>query len=201
MRTLKDGDDQARAFDICSVANWTIKVGLETLVVRAKLNAMQTAFVDEKAVQAKAEWLEGQQRKAMIAAAPEMLDTVRKTQAYLDRRNDSLTLDGDFYAGKSSVPSCAHHGALKRCGHARVGATRSWTELNHSKAAFTALKEAMLRINTPNKANGAATADTAAEITAAVPAKMVVAIAIASLSIGSFSSTNDGALGAVRDRI
>jgi len=47
--TLKDGDDQAQTLDIYSDANWVIKVGLDALVVPAKLNTMQTAFVDGKA--------------------------------------------------------------------------------------------------------------------------------------------------------
>ena len=93
VRTLKQGDGQARELNIYSDANWAIKAGLEALVVPAKLDALQSAFVEEKSAITKAEWLAEQQQKAMVAAAPEMLDTLHKTQAYLERRNDALTAD------------------------------------------------------------------------------------------------------------
>jgi len=93
VRTLKKGDGQARELDIYSDANWAIKAGLEALVVPAKLDTLQSAFVDEKAAKQLKEWLVQQQAKALLDAGPAMLETLQETQAYLDRRDDALTLD------------------------------------------------------------------------------------------------------------
>jgi len=93
VRTLKEGDGRARELNIYSDANWAIKVGLEALVVPAKLDALQSAFVEEKAAKQHEAWLAQQQAKAMTEAAAEMLASLRHTRAYLERRNDALTLD------------------------------------------------------------------------------------------------------------
>jgi len=93
VRTLKEGDGKARELDIYSDASWAIKAGLEALVVPAKLDALQNAFVEEKAAKQHEAWLAQQQAKALVEAGPTMLETLQNTQAYLDRRNDALTLD------------------------------------------------------------------------------------------------------------
>jgi len=93
MRTLKKGDGQTRALNIYSDANWAIKAGLEALVVPAKLDALQSAFVEAKAAKQHEAWLAQQQAKAVTEAAADMLVSLQHTRAYLERRNDALTLD------------------------------------------------------------------------------------------------------------